>query len=118
MGRKLRTTVPIISKQLLPHLPVTSTVREKEEKIRERQQHNFNNHYQARQFRPLQTGEHVYILDNSTEGTVAEESYTHSYVVHNPGRNYRCNRRHLLPLPSYSVSNSNNITTYRECCTK
>lgn len=33
IGKKFRTTVPIISKQLLPHLPVISTVREKEEKI-------------------------------------------------------------------------------------
>ena len=35
MDRKSRTIVPI-SKQLLPHLPFMSTVREKEEKIRKR----------------------------------------------------------------------------------
>ena len=79
----------IISKQLLPHLPVMSTIREKEKKIRERQQHNFNNHYQARQLRPLQTRECVYILENSAEETVAEEFFTHSYVVQIPGGNYR-----------------------------
>ena len=89
MGRKLRTTMPTILKQLLPHLPVTSIVKEKEEKIRERQHDNFNNHYQARQLRLLQTGECVYIPDNSTEETVAEESFTHSYVVQTPGGNYR-----------------------------
>ena len=111
MGRKLRTTVPIISKQLLPHLPVLFTVRKKEEKIRERQQHNFSNRYQARQLGPLQTGESVYILGNSTEETVPEESSTRSYVVQTPGENYRRNRRHLLPLPSGSVFNSNNTTT-------
>ena len=36
MGRKLRTTIPTIQKQLLPCLPVKSAVKEKEEKIRKR----------------------------------------------------------------------------------
>ena len=89
MGRKLRTIVPMISKQLLPQLPVKSIVREKEEKIRERQQDNFNNYYRARQLKPLQAGERVYIPDNSSEGTVTEESFTCSYVVQTPGGNYR-----------------------------
>ena len=89
-----------------------SLVKEKEEKIRERQQKNFNNHHRARQLRSLQTGEQVYIPDNSSEGIVLEEPSPHSYVVQTPNGTYRRNRRHLLPLPSDNDSQSNtNIST-------
>ena len=110
MGRKFRTTVPMISKQLLPQLPRKFYCL-KEEKIRKRQQDNFNNYHWARQLKPLQTGEHVYIPDNSSECTVTEESLTHSYVVQTPGGNYRRNHRHLLPLPPDYVFQNNNTTT-------
>ena len=41
LSMKLRTTIPMIPKQLSSCLPVKSLVKEKEEKIRERQQNNF-----------------------------------------------------------------------------
>ena len=112
MSRKLRTTIPMIQKKLSPCLPRKSLVKEKEEKIRERQQKNFNNHHRARQLGSLQTGEQVYIPDNSSEGIVLEEPSPRSYVVQTPNGTYRRNRRHLLPLPSDNDSQSNtNIST-------
>ena len=83
MGRKLRTTIPTFHKQLLPYLPDKSAVKVKEEKIRKRQEDNFNNHHNARQLRPLQTCEHVYIPDNSSNGTMIDEPSPRSYNVKN-----------------------------------
>ena len=100
MGRKLRTTIPVISKQLSPCLPNKTILKQKEMRMRERQQDNFNNYHQAKQLRPLQVGEQVYIPDNSSEGTVIEESTTRSYIVQTDGGTYRRNRRQLLPLPA------------------
>ena len=105
MSRKLRTTIPMIQKKL-SCLSKKSFVKEKEEKIRERQQKNFNNHHQARQLRPHHTGEHVYIPDNASEGTVVEEPSPRLYVVQTPNGTYKRNRRHLFPLPPDNDSQS------------
>ena len=81
-------------------------------RIREKQQDNFNNYHQARQLKPLQLGEQMYIPDNSTEGTVIEESSTHSYIVQTPGGTYRRNRRQLLALPP--MTNNTEQNTQRQ----
>ena len=88
MCRKLRTTIPVISKQLSPCLLNMTIVKQREVRIRERQQDNFNNYHQARQLRQLQLGGQVYIPNNSSEGTVIEESSTRSYIVQTPGGTY------------------------------
>ena len=46
MGRKLRTTIPMITEQLLPSIPPKFLVKGKEVMIRE-QQKNFNKHHRA-----------------------------------------------------------------------
>ena len=115
MGRKLRTTIPKIQKQLLPYLPDKSAVKVKE-KIRKRQESNFNKHHNARQLRPLQTGEQVYIPDNSSNGTVIDEPSPRSYNVQTSGGIYRRNRRQLLPLPTESVTPED--LPPNTCCTK
>ena len=84
MGRRLRTTIPTITEQLLPSVPAKSLVKERERKIRERQQDNFNKHHRASPLKPLKSGDSVYITDNSREGTVVEESSTRSYIVQTP----------------------------------
>ena len=70
MERKLRTSMPMIQRWLLPCFAVKSAVKEKEEKIRRLQEVNFNNDHKAQQLRPFQKGEHVYIPDNSSNGMV------------------------------------------------
>ena len=67
-------------------------------------------HHNARQLRPLQTGEQVYIPDNSSNGTVIDEPSPRSYNVQTSGGIYRRNRRHLLPLPTESVTPEDNVT--------
>ncbi len=99
MGRNLRTTIPVVPSKLLPHLPNSSQLREKEKLMRERQQRNFDHHHRATDLKPLQAGGHVWIPDKQAEGTVVEETNPRSYVVKTPSGTYRRNRRHLIPLP-------------------
>ena len=47
MRRKLRTTIPMITEQLLPSIPPKFMVKEKEVMIREQQQKNFNKYHRA-----------------------------------------------------------------------
>ena len=61
MRRKLRTTIPMITEQLLPSIPPKFMVKEKEVMIRERQQKNFNKYHRASLLRLLRLGDMVYI---------------------------------------------------------
>ena len=99
MGRRLRTTVPVHSSQLIPRLPRASQLREKEEKIRERQQRNFDKRHRASELTPLQSGDCVWIPDTESEGTVTGETNPRSYTVRTPSGSLRRNRRHLISLP-------------------
>ena len=110
MGRKLRTTFPTITEQLLPNIPPKSVIKEKEIKIRDRQQKNFNTHHRASPLKSVNSGDLVYIPENAREGTVVEESSPRSYIVQTPEGTYRRNRRHLVPLPNaYNSKNTNNV---------
>ena len=100
MGRKMRTIIPMIPEQLLPNVPPKSVVKEKEMKIRDRQQTNLNNRHNASPLKSLNSGDLVYIPDNDREGTVLKESSTRSYIVQTPDGHFRRNRRSLIPLPS------------------
>ena len=100
MGRKLRTTIPMITEQLLPSIPSKFLVKGKEVKIRDRQQKNFNKYHHASPLKLLKSGDLVYIPDNERQGTIIEESSTRSYTVQTPEGTYRRNRRHLVPLPT------------------
>ena len=98
MGHRLRTTVPVHSSQLIPRLPRASQLRE-EEKIRERQQRNFDKRHRALELTPLQPGDCVWIPDTESEGTVTGETNPRSYTVRTPSGSLRKNRRHLISLP-------------------
>ena len=98
MGRRLRTTVPVHSSQLIPRLPRASQLREKE-KIRERQQRNFDKRHRASELTPLQPGDCVWIPDTESEGTVTGETNPRTYTVRTPSGSLRRNRRHLISLP-------------------
>ena len=108
MGRKLRTTFSTITEQLLPSIPPKSVIKEKEIKIRDRQQKNFNTHHRASPLKSLNSGDLVYIHDNAREGTVLEESSPRSYIVQTPEGTYRRNCTHLVPLPNTSNSENTN----------
>ena len=103
IGRKLRTTVPVIGCKLVPKLPDRIALRTKEEWIKDRQKRNFDTRHRARSLSPLQTGDAVWVADNEKSGTVVEESAPCSYLVATPDGTYRRNRRHLISTTPQSL---------------
>ena len=80
MGRKLRTTVPIISANLQPKLPDSQMLRQKEGEMRQRQKQTFDSCHKAHSLHPLSPGESVWLPDQETDGTVMQESGPRSNV--------------------------------------
>ena len=105
MSRKLRTTIPVISDNLQPKLPNNSELRQKEEKMRQRQKKNFDSRHRAQTLDTLLPGETVWLPDQRTEGTVVRDSAPRSYTVQTSKGQYRRNRRHIIFLPTEPITN-------------
>ena len=99
MSRKLRTNVPMTREVLKPQVPDISSVRERDERHKTRQQSNYNSRHGARELTPLNPGETVWIPDREQEATVTQEAGTSSYEVQTSDGTYRCNRQALVHLP-------------------
>ena len=97
MGRRLRTTVPVI-----PEQPDAQRLRAREESGKCRQQQNFRKHHAAIPLQPLSPGDQVWIRDRREEGTVKSKLADHdrSYVVQTPKGSVRRNRIHLTRFPN------------------
>ena len=101
MNRQLHLLVPIAPSQLKPAIPDYSALEEEEKKRQEQQRSNYNDRHRARELSPLLPGDHVWITDQQTEGTIVQSSTPRSYHVDtDTGRN----RRHLNPLLHATVS--------------
>ena len=59
MGRNLRTTVPTIPNQLLPHTLDRNRIKDRDKKLKESQRMNYNRHHRACHRNPLETGDLV-----------------------------------------------------------
>ena len=96
MGRKIRTTVPVLPNTLDPKHPNNFWLRKKEKAIRERQRRNFNSRHHTKELQPLKKGERVWIRGSDEQAVVTEELPNRSYVVQTPHNTYRRNRRDLI----------------------
>lgn len=106
MGRKIRTTLPTLEKNLRPKWPNREHVRARDAVEKSKQALYFNRRHGVKQLTPLQQGDHVLTrLDNqktwTTPAVVAGESTTQrSYIIETEqGALYRRNRRHLQAVP-------------------
>ena len=99
MGRKLRTTLPITLRQLKFSVPKERVVREKERKLKKRNNKNFDRQHKARDLQPLQLGDTVLVPENQSDGTVVEQLNTWLYTVRVQGGTIRRNCRDLVALP-------------------
>ena len=61
MGRELRTIIPVTTPQLHPRLPKFSELKNKEKRIKERQCVNFNTRHHAKDLKPFQSGDAVWL---------------------------------------------------------
>ncbi|KAK7884427.1 hypothetical protein WMY93_027550 [Mugilogobius chulae] len=99
MGRKLRTTVPILPSCLKPGWTDITMLREKERRERKKQWRWFNNRHRAHDLTRLNPGDQVWITDMKEEGTVSGRADTpRSYLVQTPKGLLRRNRSHLVTL--------------------
>lgn len=121
MGRKIRTTLPTLEKNLQPKWPNKKTIMQKDATEKAKQAFYFNRRYGARSLPPLHSGDAVVTkLDQEKTwvmpAVVSKECVTpRSYLVQTPqGAVFRRNRRHLrvnnssptdtVPLPTSSES--------------
>lgn len=102
MGRKIRTTLPTLEKNLRPKWPNRKTVEQKDAGEKEKQAFYYNRRHGARPLPPLRPGDAVFTkLDQDkawvTPAVVSKESVTpRSYLINTPqGAVLRRNRRHL-----------------------
>ena len=96
MGRKLRTTVPTTRKQMLPKIPHTKVVRERDYKQEQRQEKSFNTDRGARELPELSPGKTVWVPDRNSEAVVQEETNPRSYEVET---SEGVHRRNIVQLP-------------------
>ena len=99
MGRRLRTTVPTVPSHLDPTLPDGSALAQKEKEKRMSDAAHYNRRHRAKMLSVLSPGEHVWVTDAKTSGTVIQNHSTpRSYLVDLPQGVVRRNRLHLIPL--------------------
>ena len=110
MGRKLRTTLPILPSQLEPSTPDYSLIIQKESEFQEKQKQNFDSRHCTRELVHLLPGDNVYLKDGliSTEGQVIQQVAPRSYNVTTPHGTLRRNRRHL-----HLLTQSDDVTITR-----
>ncbi|MGH0124947.1 UNVERIFIED_CONTAM: hypothetical protein FKN15_020833 [Acipenser sinensis] len=101
MGRKIRSTLPMSSAQLEPQWPDLKDFRDKDEKIQNRQISDFNRRHGVKELPELYIGDHVWIKQPLSKGTVMEQADTpRSYVVETNKGVVRRNRRQLVVTPA------------------
>ena len=97
MGRKIRTTLPQVLKQLKPKLPNQMVLRERETVDRNLRKRNFDSRHKAKEQSLLEIGQDVWIRDLKKRGQVVGiTSYPRSYYVRTDIGAYRRNRTHLV----------------------
>ncbi|XP_033639876.1 uncharacterized protein K02A2.6-like [Asterias rubens] len=103
MGRKLKTTLPILPSNLHPKAQQDQTIRQKEEAYRTKQQHNFNLRHRATTLPTLHPGDSVWIRDQNRQGTIlAKSSQPRSYIVETNLGTVRRNRSALVTTPDHT----------------
>jgi hypothetical protein len=99
MNRRLRTTVPMMREQLIPHIPDSALVKVADTRAKLKMKETFDERHRARNLPCLRPVETVWIPDRQEQGRVIAESSPRSYTVSTPTQTVRRNRRHLIPDP-------------------
>lgn len=113
MGRKIRTTLPSLEKNLIPKWPDRNLVRRRDEEAKQRQAFYFNRRHGVKELPTLRPGDQVLTkLDGEKvwkgPASVLQECSTpRSYQVESPGGGeVRRNRRHFQQVPPVTEGES------------
>ena len=108
-GRKIQTTLPLISESLVPTWPYIVTVREREENIKKRQKNNYDVRRGVKTLQHLESGDKVWIPDHKESGTIEKKlNMPRSYIVETPTGTVR---RNLIEIPTKSSHGKQQETT-------
>uniref|UniRef100_A0A669BXN3 Gypsy retrotransposon integrase-like protein 1 n=1 Tax=Oreochromis niloticus TaxID=8128 RepID=A0A669BXN3_ORENI len=100
MGRRIRTTVPVIPSQLNPRGTNTDKLKAIEQSYRQKQRQNYNRRHRAHDMLQLNPGDKVWVSDMDTRGTVVSMAGSpRSYIVETAKGTLRRNRYHLTRTP-------------------
>ena len=100
MGRMLRTRIPVHPATLVPKFKLPAKLLNTEDTLREKQTAIYDNRHRASDLDPLNKGQHVFIPDLETEGTVVGKGdKPRAYNIETPKGLRTRNRTALL---SYS----------------
>ena len=110
MGRKLRTTVPTTREQLIPRVPDSTLICERDEQQKQRQERVFNMRHGARELSELVPGDTVWVPDRSSEATVLDEVNHRSYEVETSEGTYRRNWRDIVSLPEQLTQQTHEVS--------
>ena len=115
MGRKLRTTLPVVPDKLKPVWPDLTEIERKEREYKQKQAGDFNKHHNAKPLSQLTPGEKVWLSDKRTPGTVVRKAdEPRSYIVQTDKSILRRNRRHLVPDPQHESNATSDQTSNQE----
>ncbi len=82
MGRKIKSSIPIVSKNLTPSLPKMKEMKVKEETYRSKQKKNYDNRHSVKKLKPLPSGAVVHIPVMDCIGKVIKPSKKpRSYLI-------------------------------------
>lgn len=99
MSRRLRTNIPMTRENRRPRVIESTTVAEKDARIKRRQKENFDKRHRAKERSDVSLGSNVWMHDKQLEGTVIGEAAPRSFEVETSEGVYRRNQSDLVPLP-------------------
>ena len=114
MGRRLRTTLPILHKQLTPSWPYLDEFQELNEQFKHRQKVDYDRRHRTHPLPPIPENTEVWITSGSspTSGRVtAHASAPRSYIVDTPQGEMRRNQLHLNVVPNGDAPTQSRTTT-------
>ena len=114
MGRRLRTTLPIVPDQLTPSWPYLNKFQELNEQFKERQKVDYDRRHRTHPLPSIPNDTEVWV----TSGTIpspgrvtAHSSAPQSYIVDTPQGEMRRNRLHLNVVPNGQSAVNDSSTT-------
>ena len=120
MGRKLRTTLPVLPKVLSPCSTDVKKVAERETELCHKSKLNYDARHRVIEQAPLQEGDKVFVRDMQRDAEVVRQVAPRSYVVADKqGGSLRRSTQELVSLPAItpnkSVSGSPNCSESSSC---
>ncbi|KAJ8911591.1 hypothetical protein NQ315_015337 [Exocentrus adspersus] len=112
MNRKLRSTLPILPSKLEETPDIRSEFKEKEKRIKDKMEENYNRRHHVRDMDPLNDGNSVWIVDIRKYGKIVKIcDKSRSYIVNTEVGQYRRNRWHLIYAPYHFPPNRDESPT-------